>query len=156
MYATSNIETRPWIMKNLGLPRKEDVLFSWFWDDPGQGYHCPKFVLFVDELSKSVVLSIRGTKVNVPVNGIANDFHWNFRASTMPLRTWHVTKYHSWMDSLTRECSWVPPGSLGNADKLSWNPWQSGLGIDLSLQAIPLALERQSCWQWVSCQERNA
>ena len=38
----------------------DKVIFTWFEDKEGDD-HCPKFMIFTDESSKSVVLAVRGT-----------------------------------------------------------------------------------------------
>ena len=47
-------------LDELGIVDKDDVLFKWF-EDKGEDAHCPKFILFLDHKSKSVVLAVRGT-----------------------------------------------------------------------------------------------
>ncbi len=46
--------------KKMGLENAEDVLFTWFEDKSGDD-HCPKFMIFNDDESKSIVLAVRGT-----------------------------------------------------------------------------------------------
>ena len=38
----------------------DKVIYTWFEDKEGDD-HCPKFMIFTDESSKSVVLAVRGT-----------------------------------------------------------------------------------------------
>ena len=38
----------------------DKVIYTWFDDKEGDD-HCPKFMIFTDESSKSVVLAVRGT-----------------------------------------------------------------------------------------------
>lgn len=45
----------------MGLsPGVDKVIFTWFEDKEGDD-HCPKFMIFTDESSKSIVLAVRGT-----------------------------------------------------------------------------------------------
>ena len=44
----------------MGLTDQDQVVFTWFKDKEGDD-PCPKFMIFIDETSKSVVLAIRGT-----------------------------------------------------------------------------------------------
>ena len=39
---------------------KDKVIFTWFEDKEGDD-HCPKFMIFTDDSSKSIVLAVRGT-----------------------------------------------------------------------------------------------
>ena len=38
----------------------DKVIYTWFEDKEGDD-HCPKFMIFTDESSKSIVLAVRGT-----------------------------------------------------------------------------------------------
>ena len=49
----------PGIGKCLGVP-EEDIVLVHFTDNPHEG-HCPKFALFLDHSTRSLVLAIRGT-----------------------------------------------------------------------------------------------
>ena len=44
----------------MGLDDKDEILFTWFQDQDGDD-HCPKFMIFTDHDSKSIILAIRGT-----------------------------------------------------------------------------------------------
>jgi hypothetical protein len=59
VYAASWMSDPNDAAKKMGLENGgQDVIFTWFTDD---GDHCPKFMIFVDDATKSVVLAIRGT-----------------------------------------------------------------------------------------------
>jgi len=59
MYAASLKSSDTAIFEKMNID-KDDVLVSWFNDDDNG--HCPKFILFFDHDSKSLVLSVRGTQ----------------------------------------------------------------------------------------------
>lgn len=62
-----NVYDASWIADKAGVAKKMDldgeqyVIFTWFEDRVGDDDHCPKFMIFVDDQTKSVVLAIRGT-----------------------------------------------------------------------------------------------
>ena len=63
-----NVYSASWAWNNeakdvatkMGLSSNDEILFTWFADKEGQK-HCPKFMLFVEKETKSIVLAIRGT-----------------------------------------------------------------------------------------------
>ena len=60
MYPVSWSFTSNLAAKSLGVS-SEDLLLEHFTDDAADGGHCPKFLLFVDHQTSSLVLAIRGT-----------------------------------------------------------------------------------------------
>jgi len=48
------------VAKKMGMGDNDKVLMTWFQDQDGDDF-CPKFMIFTDEASKSIVLAIRGT-----------------------------------------------------------------------------------------------
>ena len=49
------------IAEVMSIESEEDIIFAELTDDDGEGM-CPKFILFVDHKSRSIVLTVRGTK----------------------------------------------------------------------------------------------
>ena len=45
----------------MGLTSQDQILFIWFHDYEGSNDYCPKFMILKDEISKSIVLTVRGT-----------------------------------------------------------------------------------------------
>ena len=45
----------------MGLTSQDQILFVWFHDYEGSNDYCPKFMILKDEISKSIVLTVRGT-----------------------------------------------------------------------------------------------